>query len=629
MDQDPRLAELLLGGSNEMLMLVDPRSLRIVEANAHAATQLGVEMAVLIGQEITEFECALQDVFYWNSVAMGQLEDVQHVEGLYLLPGGGSLEVDKSIHQVSLDGEPLLLIRARDDRARLAVEKALEESSSLLLATLESTADGILVTDLQGRIVNFNHRFSELWQIPVEVLERGYDWGVFRSAMSNLKDPQLGMQRLREMLAARDEETFDTFELLDDRAVECRSRPQLMKDQVLGRVFSFNDVTERIRHERELAAARDVALAASRAKTEFLSQMSHELRTPLNAILGFAQVLADEFPDSASEPLEAIHKAGWHLLDLINELLDMAKIEAGRLNVDCEDVDLVELVRECVTLVQPLASQFGVELAGLPDPSRVWVRADRQRLKQMLLNLLSNAIKYNRQHGRVWLELHKLGAQARITVADSGEGISEADQAELFQPFSRVGSKQKTVEGTGIGLAFTRKLAQLMQGDVGFTSVQGEGSRFWIELPLAQMAQSGVIEAQRERDSGEALCLPGKTIVYIEDDRLSRMLLERAFKKHPEVSFRVAENGATGIALVRTCMPDLVLSDMNLGDMLGLDVLQALRSDPSTAAIPVFALSANAMSEDISAGLAAGFNRYLTKPVHIAQLMQTIRETLR
>lgn len=623
---ESRFADLLLGASSEFLLLVDPVSLAIAAANPHAETLLAPAGGSLVGKAITELECGMQDIFYWSGIGAGQLDELHNVEGLYALPGGGTLPVEKTIRAIRADGRDWLLIHARDNRPSLDATNRLEHTTSLLRATLESTAEGILVIDLRGRIVNFNHRFAQLWGIPEAVLNRGHDWAVFRSALSKFADPRLGRRRLRELIASREEETFETFDLRDDRSVECRSRPQLLKNQVLGRVFSFTDVTERIQHERELANARDAAQAASRAKTEFLSHMSHELRTPLNAIIGFAQLLAEDVTPDDLESVQAIEKAGHHLLSLINELLDMAKAEAGRLSVNMEIVELGSLCRDCITLVQPLAKRYGVNLNGLPPASQAYVHADSMRLKQVLINLLSNAIKYNRENGQVSLELEMNQGRARLGVVDTGIGIDEADMKQLFQTFTRVGSKQKKVEGTGIGLAFTRQLAQLMGGDVGCSSVLDVGSRFWIELEQAKATEGDIAGADHGQDGSVRLCETGKRILYIEDDSLSRALIQHILAKHPEIELAMANSGLAGLELARETPPDLILCDMNLGDMTGYEILLDLRDDPATAHTPIFAISGDDGPDDIATALGAGFARYLVKPIQVTALLAAIKD---
>lgn len=617
----------LLAASQELLLLVDPVRLTVLAANPYAEQLLGWPPQALIGRDITELECALADVFYWNNVSLGQIDELEQVDGLYVRADGETQPVRKSIRRVRIDGCDRLLIRAQDLRPVLAIEKALERTTSLLRATLESTAESILTTDLSGRIMHFNRRFAKLWRLPQATLLSGQDWRIFRHLVRQLTQPSAGMRRLRELIEARDDETFDALELKDGRTIECRSRPQTMGNEVLGRVFSFNDVSERIRQARELAAARDAALAASRAKTEFLSQMSHELRTPLNAILGFAELLADEAPQGSREAVEAIRTAGRHLLDLINDLLDMARIEAGKMELRLEAVDLAALAGECIDLVRPLAEDHAVTLLSLPPSGPIWVRADRLRLKQMLSNLLSNGIKYNRPAGRVWLEFEHHGEYQRLRVNDTGIGIDETSQAGLFEPFSRFGEHRHKIEGAGIGLALTRKLARMMHGDVGVQSQPNVGSRFWIDLPSAQPATPTPAHAAQTLTAAP-LCPPGTRLLYIEDDRFSRLLIERLLARFPEAALQTAENGTQGLRLARECCPALILCDMHLGDMVGHEILAALRADPETAATPVLAISANAMPEEIEAALAAGFNGYLTKPIKAREVLDAIRQAL-
>ena len=623
---EPLFTDLLLAASSEFLIVVDPRSLDVVAANPHADKVLAPPGGSLVGKAITELECGLQDVFYWGSASLGQVDELHNAEGLYALPDGELLPVEKSIRILHAGGLDWILIQARDSRPSLEVAGQLEQTTSLLRATLESTAEGILVTNLEGRIVNFNHRFAQIWDIPQSVLNRGRDWAVFRSALSKLAGPRAGRRRLRELMSSRDEETFDTFDLRDDRSIECRSRPQLLKDQVLGRVFSFTDMTERMRYERDLANARDAAQAASRAKTEFLSHMSHELRTPLNAIIGFSQLLTEVVPGNELDNVKAIEKAGNHLLSLINELLDMAKAEAGRLDVTMEVVELTSLCRDCVMMVQPLASRYHVRLSGLDTDAKVYAQADFMRLKQILINLLSNAIKYNRENGQASLELEMDQKRVRLCVVDTGIGISEADQKQLFQTFTRVGSKQKKVEGTGIGLALTRQLAQLMNGDVGCSSTLSVGSRFWIDLQRADTASADKVEIQPGQGNVVRLCATGKRVLYIEDDSLSRTLIRRILVKHPEIELSMANFGAAGLALAREVQPDLILCDMNLGDMAGYEILFDLRNAPATAHIPVIAVSGDAGPDDIASALDAGFNRYLVKPIQATALLTAIQD---
>lgn len=617
------LSVMMLAASDELLLVVDPSNRHIVAANPRAATMLGLTVDELIGRPITDLERSLPDMFYWNEVASGHHQEIALAEGLYARTDGSLLAVEKSIRAIESNGQDWLVIRARDAQARQNVESELEHAMSMLRATLESVAEGILVIDLHGNIGNFNHRFAELWQLPSELLREGDDQVLFDRIWGQCKDSEQVCERFLELREARDSLSFDTLELLDGRVFECRSCPQMWRDQVLGRVFSITDITERMAVQHELADARDKALAASRAKSDFLSQMSHELRTPLNAIIGFAELLQEELGQEQQASLQAITGAGWHLLDLINEVLDLAKVEAGRLTVESKPVELSALLHDCLTLVAPLAERRAVRLAPLAAGQACWVMGDERRLRQVAFNLLSNAIKYNREQGEVSLHLERQANTMTLAVRDTGIGVSAEDQAKLFQPFSRVGSKQKTEEGAGIGLSFTRQLLQLMGGDISLQSEPGRGSVFTVNIPAAEPPR-----ASQPTAAAPMAPAPGTddiTVLYIEDDPVSRLLLTRVFAKQATIRFFTADSGASGIALCEEIHPTLVLSDMNLGDMTGVEILQALRNRPTTCQVPVWALSANAMPSDIAEGLSAGFERYLTKPVDVAALLDAIR----
>jgi PAS domain S-box-containing protein len=361
----------------------------------------------------------------------------------------------------------------------------------------------------------------------------------------------------------------------------------------------------------ELLAARDAAEQASRAKTEFLSRMSHELRTPMNAILGFAQLM--ELERSAPPQVRAygqeILRAGRHLLQLINEVLDLSAVESGRLPLAIETLRLIDVVAEVDTLVAPLAQQRGIAL-GVTVDAELGVRADRLRLKQVLLNLLSNAIKYNRPQGRVTLHAAREGAQVRIAVADTGPGIAEADLPRLFQPFSRLAAGERT-EGSGIGLSLSQRLAQLMGGAIGVRSTPGEGSEFWITLPAA-----GVDEASPETARTGA---GRRKLLYVEDNPVNVALVEQILARSARWELLVAPTADIGLDLARAHQPALVVIDLNLPDMNGYQLLAQLRADPHTCTLPVAALTAHATDHDAQRVRAAGFDAYLAKPLNLRE----------
>ena len=384
-----------------------------------------------------------------------------------------------------------------------------------------------------------------------------------------------------------------------------------------------------------LQAAKSAAEKANQAKSDFLSSMSHELRSPLNAILGFAQLMASGNPlptPPQAESIAQILQAGWYLLALINEILDLSLIESGRLSLSHESVSLTEVLSDCRAMTLPLAATAQVQLRFPAGTDPVYVRADRTRVKQVLINLLSNAIKYNRQGGTVDV-LCKASSAGRVRVSfrDTGLGLSAEQLAQLFQPFNRLGQEASATEGTGIGLVVSKRLVELMGGAIGVASTVGVGSVFWIELVAAAAPQ--VIS------SGDTVGVPAKplpqadstlrTLLYVEDNPANLLLIEKLMARRPDMRLLSAVDGNQGIAIARAALPDVILMDINLPGISGIDALHVLANDPATAHIPVVALSANAMPHDIDRGLTAGFFRYLTKPIRVNDFMDTLDVALR
>ncbi|MCG2586402.1 ATP-binding protein [Massilia sp. TS11] len=381
----------------------------------------------------------------------------------------------------------------------------------------------------------------------------------------------------------------------------------------------------------ELGEAIAAASAANQAKTAFLSSMSHELRTPLNAVLGFAQILAtDQLPASAEQKREFaqhILKSGRHLLTLINEILDLAKIESGALALSLEPVALAEVLLECRAMVEPLAQQRGIRVL-FPEQAGARVQADRTRLKQVLLNLLTNAVKYNREQGAVVLDCASAArGRLRLSVQDTGHGLSEQQLAHLFEPFNRLGQESGIEEGTGIGLVVTRRLVELMGGSIGVSSSLGVGTVFWIELALAA-AQPAPAQAPTEAALTLAEGDCRHTVLYVEDNPANLLLVQEVLRYRPGLCLLTAADGHSGIEIARARRPDLILMDLNLPGLSGQDALIELRRDPATADIPVIALTANAMPREIERGMALGFARYLTKPLNLAEFTAAIDSAL-
>jgi signal transduction histidine kinase/ActR/RegA family two-component response regulator len=378
----------------------------------------------------------------------------------------------------------------------------------------------------------------------------------------------------------------------------------------------------------ELREAKEAADRANTAKSEYLSRMSHELRTPLNAILGFAQLL--ELEDLGEEQRENLHyilTAARHLLALINEVLDIAAIEAGRLALSLEPVAVADVVAETVSLIRPLADQHQVLLVNPPLSCASHVQGDRQRLKQILLNLLSNAVKYNRQGGRVELECGPGDdGRLRIQVVDTGPGIAAEAMGQLFVPFERLGNEQSGVEGAGLGLPLSRRLAEAMGGTLDVASELGQGSRFWVELPVAE---GQIQRAERQQELPPPVPAPSEpevamTVLYIEDNLSNLQLVERVLSRRPGVRLISAMRPQLGLDLAAEHDPDLILLDLHLPDMPGQEVFRRLRAEPRTAEVPVVILSADARPTLVDQLLAQGARAFLTKPLDVKELLELL-----
>jgi PAS domain S-box-containing protein len=394
-----------------------------------------------------------------------------------------------------------------------------------------------------------------------------------------------------------------------------------------------HDVTERAKTAAALAAAKAEAERANHAKSEFLSRMSHELRTPLNAILGFAQILELDAKTKADhESVDQILRAGQHLLELINEVLDFSRIEAGRLSISTEPVELGDAIRDCAQLMRPLAEQRQVDLKINDDElSERYVLADRQRLKQVLLNFLSNAVKYNRENGSVAISCEPAKDKTlRLNVRDTGHGITPQNLKRLFSPFERLGADGTATQGTGLGLALSKRLVELMGGRIGVDSTPGEGSLFWIELP---QTEAPVQRLERDNpdiqlDLGEDVYSEEKTLLYIEDNLPNLRLIERIFEKQPRIKLLAAMQGGLGIDLARQHCPDLILLDVHLPDIPGPEVLRRLRQEKRTGDIPVVVLTADSTPGQIARVLAAGATDYLIKPLEVKRFLRVIENVL-
>jgi len=394
------------------------------------------------------------------------------------------------------------------------------------------------------------------------------------------------------------------------------------------------DITDKKEAEINLVAAKEEAERANRTKSEFLSSMSHELRTPMNAILGFAQLMELDkgLTENQKQSIGEISKAGYHLLELINEVLDLARIEAGKLTVSMGPVEVKEVFDDCMKLILPMAKKYSVHVNYQPDDCKNnIVQADKTRLKQVILNLLSNAIKYNKPGGYVSVDCSTTkDKRLRVDIKDNGLGIDKMMQSALFTAFNRLGADSTSIEGTGIGLVITKNLVELMNGTIDFSSTLGEGSKFWIELPISSTV---VTSGEYEIDDNSFMSMEGLkereySIVYIEDNDPNVRLVEGLFERHKNIKLFTANDGLAGITLCEKAIPDLILLDINLPDMNGIQILEKLRGIRNLKDRPVVAVSANAMEHDIEKGLSSGFDDYVVKPIEFPELLAVVQKHL-
>ncbi len=522
------------------------------------------------------------------------------------------------------------------DAKHAAVQLALAENEARLNGIVESALDAVISIDARRHIVLFNEAAGRMLRVAPQAAigtcidrfvppERMASDHAFFDAYSRGQHPGFPQGQAQRLVALRADGERFPIALTMSRSGE--------GERMLMTLW-FNDLTDALEAEKAREAGL-AAEAASRAKTEFLSHMSHELRTPLNAVLGFSQILQNDEVHPLSphqQPqVEAIRQAGWHLLSLINDVLDISRIESGRLQVQARGVLLSSAVNEVVPMVRAQAAAAGVhvEIASFPQPSpRAW--CDPLRLRQVLVNLLSNAVKYNRPGGLVRISAQAGQPMLCLQVSDTGQGMSPEQLRHLFEPFNRLGRERGLIEGTGIGMALARQLIELMQGRVEVDSRVGVGTTVRVFLPAAHEgdAAAGDVSGGSSGGSPEQATEPCGTVLYVEDNAVNVIVVEQMLSRWRRVSFVHAEDGAQGIELARRLKPDLVLLDMRLPDMDGPEVLHALQADPATRGLRVVALSASAMPDEVDAARAGGAFDYWTKPLDFDHFLDAMRGLL-
>ena len=508
---------------------------------------------------------------------------------------------------------------AERERATAALKDRERRFSNIF----EHAPIGIVFTELDGAVREANPRFCEMVGYPLAALlgRRTLD---LTHPEDREQDKRMGQALLRGEFGSY--QRIKRYLHRDGSLVEVRALVSVLRDEE-GQPYSLVGVVEDIgdqRRLRDLERAREAAEAASAAKNEFLSRMSHELRTPLNAMLGFAQLLGLEGQPALSQRQQEwtrqIQQAGWHLLEMINDTLDLSRIESGAMRLSLDRQDLPAQLQEVSALLQTQWQQRGVRIELRLAAGARWVQADATRLKQVLSNLLSNAIKYNRPGGEVRVSSEAVSSgQIEIRVLDQGPGLTPAQQAQLFQPFNRLGQENGSIEGTGIGLVISRRLAELMGGSLDFEpSGTDGGACFVLRLPAAEAQQAAPRErpAIAPRHYGR-----GGELLYIEDNPVNAELMLAMLAQRPSLHCELRADGRSGLEALRQRRPDLLLLDMQLPDMDGLDVLRQLRQEPGLADLPVLIVSANALPEQQAAARRLGVQAYLTKPLDLQALL--------
>jgi len=611
--------DVLLAAAEEILLLVDPSSLVILAANPAAARLLGHPADALVGMSITDIECALADLFFWEEVRAGGVIEEQVMEGLYRRADDSLLSASKSIRRIP-EG---ILVRATDIGAQKRAEDELALMASRLRATLEATADGILVVDREGRVVNMNRRLARLWQLPEDLLTRHDDAALLDHLIQAVEAPDV----LRCLLTSQGlSETFDTLPLRDGRIFELSARPARHDEEVIGRVFCVTDVTERHRAEQALIAARDAATAASRAKSDFLAMMSHEIRTPMNGIIGMAQLL-EMAPHSAEQKdyISTIQKSGEALLGIINDILDYSKIEARKMSLEQVGFDLRQLVADVERLFRPKAREKALDFSAVvtDNTPRVLI-GDPTRLRQVLMNLVGNAFKFT-AHGRVGIHVTANPGDAgrthlRFTVSDTGIGIAPDKCRHIFTPFEQADmSTTRRYGGTGLGLAICRMLCELMGGEIGVDSEESKGSHFWFTVSL----ESATAEESPAPEAPRTTLRQNTRILIVEDNPINRLVLGRMLERFGANGLVYAENGEEALVRCAEAAFELIFMDARMPKLDGIATTRALRADGNKAYI--IGVSADAMSEERQAALDAGMNDYVVKPVAREALADAIQ----
>jgi PAS domain S-box-containing protein len=637
---DRRFRALLDTAPDAMVVVAETG--RITFANVQAETLFGYTRAELTGQQISllipmrfhhRHDTHLTG-FFRNPGArpMGS-----GVELFGLRKDGSELPIEVSLSPLKTDAGMTVSAAVRDISERKRLEAAAKLVSERLASAVEASQDAFALFDNQDRMVLCNNVYRTLVGDTVRGSLVGMSYeqilGAWTDGIEFASDAER-VRFMREQLGQRQHAPTASCDLRMKDGRSLRLIDRLTAEG--GTVETIWDLTQDTRVAEELRDARSSAEAASRAKSEFLSSMSHELRTPLNAILGFAQLLRRD----RKEPLSERHRervgqilaGGEHLLRLIDDILDLSRVEAGKIAISIEPLSVPDVLDHVKATLEPMAVRAAVsfELAPLP-PRLPMIMADRTRFAQILINFGSNAIKYNRPRGTVrFCVKHLDGNRLRLTVVDTGLGIPAKKQCKLFQAFQRAGQETGPIEGTGIGLFISKRLAELMQGEVGFSSVEGRGSEFWVDMPT-DVSPPRAAEGPSLRAGAIERVLGNErhVVLYVEDNPANVAFMRDLIDSFENIDLLIASTGEVGVELAREQLPALIVMDINLPGMSGLEAMHTLQSHAATKSIPVIALSAAASERDKLRGLQAGFAAYLTKPVNVEAFIAVVEKLLR
>ena len=645
-------AELALGESEKRFrgivenagdaIYIHDRYGKIYDVNQNACTELGYNREELLSLTIADLEASLDMDGLRDTWDVGAADPDKYpitLEGVHRRKDGSTFPMEVRLGVLDFNSENMFIAVVRNVTARKVAEEENRLNEERFRDFTSTASDWVWEMGPDLKFSHISDRFFELFPIDKSAIIGKTRWEYADRAVVE-RDPEIWQQHketLEQHLPFRNF-YYRTGDAETGRHISLNGNPVFNKDgSFAGYRGTGADVTELRKMQENMIRAKEEAETANMAKSGFLSSMSHELRTPLNAILGFGQMLQynpkEPLTESQQTSVEYILKGGEHLLDLINDVLDLAKIEAGKVELSIENIASLDIITECRELVDEMAAKRHITIT-TPDAGQntKLIRADYTRVKQVCLNLMSNAIKYNLEGGSISISLEEVNAGLlRFSVSDTGPGIPLEKQSGLFTAFNRLGAENSDIEGTGIGLVVSRDLIEMMEGKIGFDSTEGVGSTFWFELPLCQNQGDEQAASVKTVPSGtgEHLKEIHATMLYVEDNPSNLQLMELITSRVEGLEMISAHTAELGIDLAKSKLPDIIILDINLPGMNGFEALKILQNDTETRTIPVLALSANATRTDIENGEAAGFLKYLTKPIKVTEITDAIELALK